>query len=102
VSELRQVFSNFLLRKQGKTIKIELFKADQWRLNCLNTRLCNPRPPISLSVNDLREWQKDRFRLRINMIWYRIDKEKYSFLNAEQIKKFLSSKLDFLIIEKEN
>ena len=78
------VFSVKLPQYRGKkTVKIELFKAKQWKLSVsLEDR--NAAPPIPCRLHKKNEYFDERFRLRIDDRWYKEQGKQYAFLTFDE------------------
>ncbi|HHL33133.1 MAG TPA: hypothetical protein ENJ30_02070 [Desulfobulbaceae bacterium] len=69
-----------------KTLKIELFRAGQWRRSWRPyKRNMYPRPPIRKP-----EYWHTRYRLRIDGRWFGKEGFKYRFLTIEQATRLVS------------
>lgn len=78
MAENRKPHMVFLLKKSGKsassTVKIELFKADQWREKAKYT-------------NTYGSTDGPRYRLRVNGKWYNYNHDyKYSFFTRYEVR----------------
>lgn len=69
---------------QGKKpLKIELYKADQWKRSWRpHKKTMFPRPPLQS-----REYWQQYYRLRVDGRWYGINGFKYSFFTLEEAVK---------------
>jgi len=75
------VFQFRIAAKQGKkTLKIELYRAEQWQRNWSPYRkTMHPRPPL----RDRAYWQQ-YYRLRVDGRWYGKAGYKYTFFTLVQ------------------